>query len=210
MNVMQACLFNRLFHRLFTRRLMLASVATASSVVLMPRHVTAQTAGEQRMESHRRISVDVTGGSSAVRGGRERYVNDAGVAAEVLIGLRRPARFGPMYAVSVGVRFDGGQNCFVVPPDFTGGCVPYAPTIRHIAVMPGYEYRRSGSSLRALLGPALFSDGHHEGAGGRLHVSAAVGAPRVALTAGVNGNWLTLFNGTSFRYYSSAFGIRLQ
>ena len=207
MNVTQACWFDYLF----MLRRMLVSVAIAATVVLMPRWVTAQPVGQQAGESHRRISVDVTVGSSAVRGGRERYVNDEGVAAEVLVGIGRPARFGPMYAVSVGVRSEAGQDCVVeasaTPPS---RCIPYAPTIRHLGLAAGYEYRQSGSSIRALVGPALFSDGHHAGAGGRLHMSAAVGASRLALTAGVNGHWLTLFDGTSLRYYSSAFGVRVQ
>ena len=207
MNVRSACVFDRLF----TPRLILVHVAFAASVVLVPQRVHAQRVGQQAGESQRRISVDVTVGSSAVRGGRERYVNDEGVAAEVLVGLGRPARLGPMYAVSVGVRSDAGQDC-VVEPSATQPihCLPYAPTLRHLGLAAGYEYRRSGSSLRALLGPALFSDGHHTGAGGRLHVSAAVGAPHLALTAGVNGHWFTLFDGRSLRYYSSAFGVRVQ
>ena len=207
MNVRQACLFDYLF----LLRRMLVSVAIATTVGLMPQPVHAQPAGQRAGESARRISVDATVGSSAVRGGRGRYVNDEGVAAELLIGLARPSRFGSMYAVSVGVRSDAGQDC-VVQPSITppGRCIPFAPTIRHLGLAAGYEYRRSGSSLRALLGPALVSDGHHTGAGGRLHVSAAVGASRLALTAGVNGHWLTLFDGTSLRYYSSAFGVRVQ
>ena len=161
-------------------------------------------------DAQRRISVDITGGASTVRGGRESYVNDGGFAAELLVGFRRPARRGSMHAIAFGARGDAGQNCYVTLPPTSGTCAASAPTVRHFGFLTGYEYRRSGSSIRALLGPTLYSASHRAGVGGRLHLSAAVGAPRVALTVGFNGNWLTLFNGSSLRYYSSAFGLRLQ
>ncbi len=181
------------------------------AAALSPKALTGQPVAAHASDAQRRISVDITGGVSAVRGGREPYVNDGGVAAELLVGLRRPARRGPMHAVAAGIRGDAGQTCYVSPPPSgSGKCAASAPTVRHLGVLTGYEYRRSGSSVRALLGPTLYSASRHAGVGGRLHLSAAVGAPRIALTVGVNGNWLTLFNGSTLRYYSSAFGLRFQ
>ncbi len=183
------------------------------AAALSPKQLVGQQVAAPASDAQRRISVDITGGASAVRGGREPYVNDGGFAVELLVGLRRPARRGPMLAVAAGIRGDAGQNCYVslpVSPSGSGKCAASAPTVRHLGLSTGYEYRRSGSSLRALLGPTLYSASRHAGVGGRLHLSAAVGAPRVALTVGVNGNWLTLFNGSTLRYYSSAFGLRLQ
>ena len=194
-----------------TLRTVVFVAALTVSTILCPVQLSAQVVANQAADAPRRVSVDLTGGQSAVRGGRERYVNDEGMAVELLVGLRRPSRPRLMYAAAVGVRSDLGQDCFVWPsaPQFSG-CAPQAPTVRHLAVLAGTELRRSGSSVRALLGPSLFSDGHRAGLGGRLHLSAAVGAPRVALTVGVNGNWLALSNGSSLRYYASAFGLRIQ
>ncbi len=198
----------------------MASVLSPKALSGQP--VAAPASDAQASDAQRRISVDITGGASAVRGGREPYVNDGGFAAELLLGFRRPARRGPMHAIAFGARGDAGQNCYVTLPPTSGSrdgasvrsvsskCAASAPTVRHLGFFTGYEYRRSGSSVRALLGPTLYSASHRGGVGGRLHLSAAVGAPRVALTVGVNGNWLTLFNGSSLRYYSSAFGFRFQ
>ncbi|MBL0169983.1 MAG: hypothetical protein IPP90_04500 [Gemmatimonadaceae bacterium] len=194
-----------------TLRTVVIVAALAASGILRPARLTAQPIVNQAAAAPRRVSVDVTVGTSAVRGGRERYVNDEGLAIELLVGLRRPSRQGLMYAAAAGVRVDAGQDCYVrLPVSPYAGCIPHAPTVGHLSFLAGSEVRRSGSSFRALLGPSIFSDGHHAGLGGRLHLSAAVGAPRVALTVGVNGNWLALSNGSSLRYYASAFGLRLQ
>ena len=185
-------------------------IALIVAAALSPKALTGQPVAAPASDAQRRISVDITGGASTVRGGREPYVNDGGFAVELQVGLRRPARRGPMLAVAAGIRGDAGQNCYVSLPVSSGKCAASAPTVRHLGVLTGYEYRRSGSSVRALLGPTLYSANRHAGVGGRLHLSAAVGAPRIALTVGVNGNWLMRFNGSSLRYYSSAFGLRFQ
>jgi len=199
--------------RFGNRTLRTAVVVLALTESAMPgtARLSAQAVVNQATDTPRRVSIDITGGESAVRGGRDQYVNDDGVAVELLVGLRRPSRQGLMFAAAAGVRSDLGQDCTVLPstPQFNG-CAAKAPTVGHLAVLAGTEFRRLGSSVRALLGPSLFSDGHRPGLGGRLHLSATVGAPRLALTVGVNGNWLALSNGSSLRYYASAFGLRIQ
>lgn len=193
------------------KRRIIVGTALMFSATFAPGRLTAQSVVGQTAEIQRRISVDITGGASAVRGGRQHYVNDGGMALDVVVGLRQPARRGLMRAIAAGLRSDVGDNCTVSgPPAQWRGCLPSAPTISHVGLLAGYEYRRSGSSVRALLGPALYSDGNSRGIGGRMHLSAAVGAPRLALTVGVNGHWLALFNGSSLRYYTTAFGLRLQ
>ncbi|MEQ1693601.1 MAG: hypothetical protein ABMA00_20095 [Gemmatimonas sp.] len=189
----------------------MVGTALMLSTAFAPVRLPAQPVGVQTAESQRRISVDITGGASAVRGGRQHYVNDDGMALDLVVGLRRPARRGLMHAIATGIRSDVGDDCYVsITPVQSSGCLPSAPTISHLGLLAGYEYRRSGSSVRALLGPALYSGKNSRGLGGRLHLSAAVGAPRLALTVGVNGHWLALFNGSSLRYYTTAFGLRLQ
>ncbi len=188
------------------------AIAVSVGCTLGPTRTSAQSPVQPAAAATpHRVSVDFTVGPSAVRGGRDSYTNDWGAATEVLVGFRRPARSGLMGAVAAGVRGDVGQSCYVrLPANPPYGCIPHAPTIRHLVLLTGYEYRRGGSSVRAFLGPAAYTVNGRAGAGGQARASAAVGTSHFAVTAGVSGNWLTQFSGTPLRYYAAAFGLRIQ
>ncbi|MBL0173653.1 MAG: hypothetical protein IPP90_23790 [Gemmatimonadaceae bacterium] len=151
--------------------------------------------------------VDVTVGP-ALYGGRERYVNDEGLAIELLVGLRRP-RARLMYAAA------GGQGrC---RRGFAASGSPCRSTPVHPACANGSSSRLPGGRRSAPVGEAVSSscstiDLLRRPSRGTWRTASerGRGAPRVALTVGVNGNWLALSNGSSLRYYASAFGLRLQ
>jgi hypothetical protein len=155
-------------------------------------------------------SFDATAGFSTVRGGGYTYHNEAGISLDLLLAVRRPAFRGFLRAVSAGIRvdFDTSDDCVVVPPSNT--CLPNAPTIGHLGALVGYEVRRGGSSVRALVGPSYFSVPSGNSAGVRTQLSAAVGARHIALTGGVSGNLIAPFNSSALRFIAGTFGVRIQ
>jgi hypothetical protein len=161
-----------------------------------------------RAQNPARMSLDVTGGFSTVRGGGYRYWNDGGISLDLLLAVRRPAMRGFLWAASTGGRLDAGQNCaFDV---ISRSCLPNAPTVGHLGALAGYEVRRGGSAVRALVGPSFFGVPSGNRAGVRAQLSAAVGARHIALTGGISGNVIAPFNGSSLRYVAGAFGVRVQ
>jgi hypothetical protein len=200
------------------RRGMLMRVVVACTVGVVHAAVPSRLRGQpdttRNTSDEPRVSVDITLGPSVVRGGLNPFVNRDGAELAILVGLNRPPREGPMHAVSLGRRSNPlyELGCFAdgVFGRRTGPCAPVAPVIFHLGFLSGFEVRRSSASVRAMLGPAIYYGEKRPGIGGRFHISAGVGLPLAALTVGVSGNSIMLLNGTPYRYYSAAFGVRAQ
>ncbi len=157
-----------------------------------------------------RVSLDLTLGFSTVRGGGYRYVNEGGLALDALVGFRRPASNGWMGAAGLGGRADLGDDCVVDVASDPAPCLPHAATIRYVTAQSGYEVRRAGSGVRALVGPAYFSASKHGGLGVRGQLSATVALRHIGLTGGVSGNVIRPFASAPLRYIAGTFGLRIQ
>lgn len=161
--------------------------------------LTAQTA--------RSPSVDVTFGVSSVAGGH--YFDRNGFAGEItLVPEHQHAR---LVAVTTGFRGSPASSDICALDAGPGSrCLPRVPTIVHLGVLGGWEYRRAGAAVRAAAGPAVFGGSGTSGLGAQLSVDAAVGVTHVALVVAGRGEFVAPFASEPLRLGSLELGLRFR
>lgn len=158
-------------------------------------------------QSAKSPSLDVTVGVSAGAGGH--YFDRNGLAGEItLVPKHEHAR---VFAVAAGVRGSLASSDVCALEAGPGSrCLPRLPTIAHLGLLGGWEYRHAGAALRALAGPALFGGSGTSGLGAQLSIDAAVGVTHAALIAAARGGFVAPFAGEPLRLGSLELGLRFR
>ena len=158
-------------------------------------------------QSARSPSLDVTVGLSAGAGGH--YFDRNGLASELTLVPQH--EHGRLVAVTAGVRGSLASSDICALEAGPGSrCLPRLPTIAHLGLLGGWEYRHAGPALRAAAGPALFGGSGTSGLGAQLSVDAAVGVTHIALIAAARGGFVAPFAGEPLRLGSLELGLRLR
>ncbi|HEY9226094.1 MAG TPA: hypothetical protein VIP11_05575 [Gemmatimonadaceae bacterium] len=160
------------------------------------------------------VSFDVTLGAGRAWGGRLNYVDEPAVGGEITVGIRsKPDEtLSRVAAVAAGGQFrlGRGDKCSIDLSATVSACRPNYPDMGHIAVLGGLEHRQTSyTSLRALIGPALYMGGA-SGLGGQVQFDASAGFSHIALVAVARGNLLVRYSGEPMRFGWIGFGFRVQ
>jgi hypothetical protein len=152
------------------------------------------------------LTLDFAVGVSSGGGGS--YMGRDGIAGELTIAAKRHTT--RLSAVSVGVRASlAGDKC-VPAPGIGSRCLETYPTIAHVGVLGGAEQSVGISTLRVLVGPAIYGGSGPSGIGGQCQVDVAFGVSHVALALGAQGDVVARFGGQTLYLGSMRLGMRLR
>lgn len=157
-------------------------------------------------QATRPLAVDATIGTSYGWGGS--YTGRDGVAGAItLVPWHATARIA---ALTLGGRgsLPHGDTC-IIAAGSSSGCLPRFPSMTHLGLLGGFERTRSGRSIRALMGPALFKSGSTSTLGGLGQLDASAGSAHLSVVATVRGE-LVRHAGETLRLGSLSLGIRVQ
>jgi hypothetical protein len=158
-------------------------------------------------QSAKARSLDVTVGVSSGAGGH--YSARNGFASEItLVPGHEHAR---LIAVTVGVRGSLASSDICAFEAGPGSrCLPRLPSIAHLGLLGGWEFRHAGVALRTVAGPAVFGGSGASGLGAQLSVDGAIGLARVALVAAARAGYVAPFAGEPLRLGSLELGLRVR
>ena len=158
-------------------------------------------------QSAKSPSLDVTVGLSTGAGGH--YFDRTGLAGEITLVPEH--EHAGVVGVTAGVRGTPASSDICALEAGPGSrCLPRFPTITHLGLLGGWEFRHAGAALRALAGPAIFGGSGTSALGAQLSMDAAIGVTHVAVVAAARAGLVAPFSGEPLRLGSLELGLRVR